>query len=532
MNIQVDIVTGFLGSGKTTLINSMLQKDTCAGETTVVIQNEWGEKEIDDEILKNPDIHLEKRTRQNSLDALFFAEILQQYCPSRVIIELNGMQKTQDLLKVFTDKKIPGNLKIKTIITVIDAATFDNFMANIGAILTEQISICDVIIVNNAENPKNRLSKKTLQSINPAARITWNDSTGHASSDDRARKKRPPARIPRPDKFFFLILIALAASCLAAALIRAISLDSQNLNVSRLIAVNTVFLSILIEAFPFILFGVLISSALQVLVSSETVIKLFPRKKVSGFLVAVCAGLFFPVCDCAVIPVAARLIKKGVPLPTAITFMLAAPIVNPLVILSTYYAFPGQPGIVLYRVGLGAVIALTAGVAMLALPENRSFLLDGFTDCSCDCCSCHEETVKTGVWGKLEEIFSHAGAEFFDVGRYLITGALLSSIFQTMVPKDIIVNTGGGFAVSLLLMMLFAFILSVCSTSDAFIARTFLNQFPLGAVMGFMILGPMVDMKNLLMLLGRFKKRFVFVLVLIIFGLSYALLFSVTSLFS
>ena len=267
-----------------------------------------------------------------------------------------------------------------------------------------------------------------------------------------------------------------------------------------------------------------VSSTIQVLISQETIIKLFPRKMGFGFLVALLSGLVFPVCDCAIIPVAARLVKKGVPLPTAITFMLAAPLVNPLVIVSTLYAFPGRPAIAFYRVCLGATIALATGLALLIFPDDKAALLGGFNDFSCKCGYCGDTESAKGIWSKIEAIFNHAGVEFFDVGRYLITGALLSSIFQTMIPKDIIANTGGGYALSLMIMMLCAFVLSVCSTSDAFIARTFVNQFPLGAVMGFMILGPMIDLKNLLMLLGRFRKRFVVKLVFIISGLAYVFL--------
>jgi uncharacterized membrane protein YraQ (UPF0718 family) len=334
---------------------------------------------------------------------------------------------------------------------------------------------------------------------------------------------RPPSPFSRINTLFFTILAMLAAVSLAAALSRAVNLNALHLDASRLVTLNTVFLSILIEAFPFILLGVIVSSSIQVLVPSETVLRLFPRSKGLGLIVALFAGLFFPVCDCAVIPVAARLVRKGVPLPTAVTFMLAAPIVNPLAIASTYYAFPGRPAVVLYRIGLGAVVALAAG--MLSFWQKRSVLLGNFLDISYAGGCCSDSRPPIGIWQKIEAISSHAVAEFFDVGRYLVAGALLSGIFQTMVPKDIIVDSGSGFALSLLMMMLFAFLLSVCSTSDAFIARTFVNQIPLGAVMGFMILGPMIDMKNLLMLLGRFRKGFVVSLVVSIFGVTYALLF-------
>ena len=166
---------------------------------------------------------------------------------------------------------------------------------------------------------------------------------------------------------------------------------------------------------------------------------------------------------------------------------------------------------------------LLFGVALILFPGEKTAILAGIDDFSCDCDHCCETPEGRGLRKKIEAVFSHAGSEFFDVGRYLIAGALLSGIFQALVPKDI-PATGGIYGVSLLVMMLRAFVLSVCSTSDAFIARTFVNQFPPGAVLGFMVIGPMIDLKNLFMLMGRFKKSFVIKLVFLIFGFSYALL--------
>ena len=527
MNSQIDVVTGFLGSGKTTFITALLQKSPSAKDRTVIIQNESGEEEIDSELFASRDIHLEKVGKESKLDAGFLEGIIAKYTPDRIIIEQNGMQKTGNLLTVLTGPNIGKICKINKIINIIDAATFDIFMNNIGEILIEQIFNSDLILLNKVEDRTDdelKAMERTLHAINKSAKIARSEKDGRAKAIVDAFNSGKSSRLSQPFDKIFTIFILLIAGYLLYAVFKSVDFRTLNIDFSRLRALNTVFLSILIEAFPFILFGVFVSSTIQVLIANETIIKLFPRKMGLGFLVALFSGLVFPVCDCAIIPVAARLVKKGVPLPTAITFMLAAPLVNPLVILSTLYAFPGKPLIAFYRVCLGATIALAVGLAFLIFPDDKASLLGGFNDFTCKCSYCGDTENAKGIWKKVEAIFNHAGVEFFDVGRYLITGALLSSIFQTMIPKDIIANTGGGYALSLMIMMLCAFVLSVCSTSDAFIARTFVNQFPMGAVMGFMILGPMIDMKNLLMLLGRFRKQFVVKLVCIIFGLSYALL--------
>jgi uncharacterized membrane protein YraQ (UPF0718 family) len=130
----------------------------------------------------------------------------------------------------------------------------------------------------------------------------------------------------------------------------------------------------------------------------------------------------------------------------------------------------------------------------------------------------------------FEAVLTHAAGEFFEVGGYLIAGAALSSVIQVFVPKGIMTGLGASSVLSLLLMMLAAFILSICSTSDAFIARSFANSIPITSVMGFMVLGPMLDLKNLFMLFGSFKKGFVVKLVIGILITSLIVLMTVTKL--
>ena len=150
---------------------------------------------------------------------------------------------------------------------------------------------------------------------------------------------------------------------------------------------------------------------------------------------------------------------------------------------------------------------------------------------SCECCHCAEHSHhKKRTIEKLEEILKHASYEFFDVGKYLIFGAILSSIIQVYIPQNMMTNLGTHAVLPLLIMMLAAFVLSICSTSDAFIARTFANSIPISSVMGFMILGPMLDIKNLFMLMGNFKKQFVVKFVVTVFAIAFVVLMTVTKL--
>lgn len=314
---------------------------------------------------------------------------------------------------------------------------------------------------------------------------------------------------------------------------------------------NTVFISVLMQAFPFMLVGVLISSFMHVFVPDEWVVRIFPSRYGLGYLTALFAGLFFPVCECAIIPVMHRLVKKGVAMPIAVTFMLSAPIINPISIISTLYAFPGQPEIALMRVCLGLLIALLTGLVMSLYGKKLPVLSESgeIHECGCgcgedhdhghDCCRheeehghAHEEDGKGGgLFDKLRRMLLHAGDEFFSVGKYLVIGAFITSLIQTVIPRGLFSELGKKSGLSLLIMMLAAFLLSACSTSDAFIARGFLSRFSLGPVMGFMVFGPMMDIKNLLMLSNGFQKGFVIRLSLLIAVLNFFVLSILTLVF-
>lgn len=295
---------------------------------------------------------------------------------------------------------------------------------------------------------------------------------------------------------------------------------------------STVFLSIILEGFPFIIIGALVSSIIQVFVSEELIGKLIPRNKFLGLLCTAIMGLVFPVCECAIIPIARRLIKKGVPLNMAVTFMLSVPIINPVVLMSTYYAFLGQPMMVLVRAGLGVTSAIIIGFLIGELTQGNPIKDGPHNTKSADChhheqkhahhqCGCghhHHHQERKSIIG---EILGHTSEELYDIGKLFIMGAGLSSAMQTFIPREYITSIGNGTLSSILVMMLLAFVLSICSETDAFIARTFANQFTAGSIVGFLIFGPMIDIKNTLVLAGTFKAKVVVKLLFLIFSICF-----------
>lgn len=271
---------------------------------------------------------------------------------------------------------------------------------------------------------------------------------------------------------------------------------------------RVIFLSIIIEALPFMLIGVILSAFIENYVSEDVVRRLLPKNKLLGIIPASLSGLIFPVCECGIVPIAGRLVQKGFPLPSAVAFMLAAPVINPVVALSTAAAFNGSWTIAGLRLGLAFLVTILASVSI-------GFL---FTESECR----HNQFPPATPPGagphnghRFLNTCKDSVNEFFDMGKYLLAGSFLSALAQTFISYDSISGIGQQPFVSVVAMMLFAFGISVCSTSDAFIASSFAGSFSPGSLLAFMVIGPMIDLKNSAMLFRAFTARFVFTLMAI-----------------
>lgn len=278
-------------------------------------------------------------------------------------------------------------------------------------------------------------------------------------------------------------------------------------------SLSMIFMSIIIEALPFVFIGVFVSAIIQNFISEETIRRILPRNPLTGVVMAGLTGIIFPVCECGIIPIVRRLIKKGVPPNIGITLMLAIPIVNPVVGISTYFAFAANPQIALLRMILGFTIAVLIGLLLIFL-LNTNPLRNHHSHSGCGCGCGHTHNVPNP--GLVEKVYStllHAGEEFFDMGKYLILGAFLTALMQTFIPRAIILSIGQDVVSSNVAMMLMAFVMSICSEADAFVAASFQNSFTVGSILSFLVYGPMIDIKNTFMLFGTFKTRFSLLLI-------------------
>lgn len=301
------------------------------------------------------------------------------------------------------------------------------------------------------------------------------------------------------------------------------------------------FTTIMLEAIPFLLLGALISAIIEEFVSEERISKMIPKNRVLGSLVGIFLGLFIPACDCAVIPIAMRLKKKKVPTNVIVSFMLASPIISPVVLLSTFFAFGEtekmllfgfeMPKLFVYRTIFGVVVALVVGIildiickdAVLKeeIYEHHHHHHDHEHIHTCNYhnegCSCSNHEKETGPIGRVKNIINIMYGDFMGIISYMAVGALLAATMQILLP---ISNIGGivqNKYISTFIMMLLAFALSLCSTSDAFIARTFMNSLSKNSILAFILLGPMIDIKNTILLNKSFNKKFVIVLIASIF---------------
>ncbi len=341
----------------------------------------------------------------------------------------------------------------------------------------------------------------------------------------------------------------------------------------------TLFLSLLVEAIPFLLLGVLFSGLLLGFVDERKLVSRIPRNPLLAALMGSSIGFLFPVCECGNVPVARRLLMQGVPAPAAIGFLLAAPTINPVVIWATWTAFRDQPEIVVLRVVFSLSIAtiigwvfsaqkdlrpllqpsvaraiplpkpefsekelaqantpllLQSGTFMLGQPGGavpiESLLQDDWKPL---------QTGKTEKTSKRSSMFHPVSKERLrllldtmvqelrELGGVLVIGSAIAAIIQVGAPRELILNLGQGPVSSILAMLLLGAVVSICSTVDAFFALSFAATFTSGSLLAFLVFGPMIDLKGIGLMLSIFKGRAVIYLIVLAAQLTFLMTLAV-----
>jgi uncharacterized protein len=275
--------------------------------------------------------------------------------------------------------------------------------------------------------------------------------------------------------------------------------------------VFVIFLGIFLEALPFIVIGALVASVIQIFITEEIIQRFIPKRPILAMITALIAAVIIPVCECAIIPVVRRLIQKGVPVHASTVLLIGAPILNFVVFGSTFYAFQRQPEIFYGRFILGVMIALIVGTVIYVSCDRMNIL-----KFNSEYLTLHKPLNQNRGASKLKGVLHHTCQEFFAVCKVFIIGASLASIAQVYVQQSMLIETAKEPVNSTIMMMAFAFILSLCSDADAFVAASLGHVFLPGAILGFLVYGPILDLKNVFVMLSSFKVRFVLFYFLVI----------------
>jgi uncharacterized membrane protein YraQ (UPF0718 family) len=317
----------------------------------------------------------------------------------------------------------------------------------------------------------------------------------------------------------------------------------------------TLFLSLLVEAMPFLLLGVFFSSVLLFFIDESKLVEKMPKNPLLGALFGSTMGLLFPVCECGNVPVARRLLMQGVPTPVAMGFLLAAPTINPIVIWSTWTAFRDQPEIVVLRVVFSLAIATIIGfifsfqsdlipflqpsiarylkfnpptqakttrggrqsqlqlqTSKTSLLQSGTYILGGTTGKPKRIDDYYSEVATIPNFSKplpekLQSVLDNIVQELRELGGVMVLGSAIAAAIQVLAPRELILSLGAGPVSSILAMLVLAGVVSICSTVDSFFALSFASTFTSGSLLAFLVFGPMIDIKGIGLMLSIFKPK-------------------------
>lgn len=515
------IVSGFLGSGKTRLINRWLAHPDLENKRILCVQTENGRTKLTS-THSNMTVHTQSKDWW-SFET--FTHWLTEHQPDYIFIEINGFEKVSNWCGRLFDsalwKSSIKTPKLKQIVHCIKAKDYDAYHAMMPEHFDTERKHADHLYITHTGEPsykaKPTLStalKAQLKSAEKSGVSVHYDCEENPLIEDFSFVKLGAHLAPEWSKPFVMSALILAG----IYLLRFASGDDGRF--SRMLLS---FSGMIYQAFPFLMAGIFIASFIRVYVSENAILKWFPKNKFLATCFGLFGGLLLPVCDCSIIPVSTQLLKKGVPANAAYTFMFAAPLVNPIAIMATFFAFPENPGIMIYRILAALVIATISGLIFSVLLPPKAMKDTNDSSANCSCQFCQIDTLESKL-SKPMQLLLHAGEEFVQTAPYLLLGAIVASVFQ--------IYGSDGFLswlivyppLSLLLMIFAAFLLSVCSSSDAFIGRSLVSQFTLQSVMGFLVLGAMMDVKNMALLLKYYTAKQVALMTVIIVTLGFVVI--------
>lgn len=516
--IPIYLFCGFLDSGKSTLIRELLSAYDETGLRPLLIRTEFGDVPLPEtEGLVCFDLPPADALSANSPKRLELAQLLREQDFSEIILEWNGMLSVKEAHLFLSE--LGAELRIRKIIFAGDEARLPALLAAPSSPLPGWLEQADLAVIRGASGNPGEAGKRRL--------FPGSSYSSFRAVRNRLKALRPDLKVlsawetERIGNEVYGFTTPAAAKLFLPLLFVALLYGSSRLWNPFLQdwLEQTAFrsLSVFLQSLPYFLLGTALSSAIQILIPAGLFRRYFPQKLLPGLFFALIAGLFLPVCDCASVPVYRGLRKQGIPAAPALTFLLAAPVMNPVVWLSTLAAFPGQPRILLFRVGLGAAAALLTALAVTLLPGGGEMELQAAPPAFAG-----EEEYSS----RAELFLSRCRRDFFTVGPWLLGGIIFSSMAQSLIrllgwqPSFLSGPTG------IAGMMGLAFLLSLCSSSDALVASSWFALASPPALLGFLLFGPMIDLKNLGLLRGSAAPRFILRLSVSCFLICFLLVFA------
>ena len=272
----------------------------------------------------------------------------------------------------------------------------------------------------------------------------------------------------------------------------------------------TLTISVIVESMPFVLLGIVLSIVVQVWLPQAFFTSWLPKRPLPRRAVISFLGMFLPVCECGNVPLARGLVLKGFTVSESMTFLLAAPILNPITIITTHQAFGWDGGILVARLVGGFVIANLIGWLFSKHPDPESLLTSSFA-AECAVADDHGHGVS-----RLSQSVDLFRREMSTMMPALFIGAAIAGAIQTAVPRSVLVTLGSNPVWSVLAMMLLAFVISICSNVDAFFVLPFASTFMPGGIAAFLVFGPIIDVKMLALLRTTYRPRVLAQLTLVV----------------
>lgn len=312
----------------------------------------------------------------------------------------------------------------------------------------------------------------------------------HRPSPEAVQPPAPEAQVPWSRRW--RANVPMAAWAVIVALVASRVTLTRLFSSAALENWATIFLSVTLQAFPFLVLGVIVSACISAFVPSSWLARALPQRTSIAIPVAGLAGAALPGCECSSVPVAGRLVERGAPPAAALTFLLAAPAINPVVMVATAVAFPNNPEMVAARFIASLLTAVMVGTiwARFASPEWLE-----------------QRLIEHASHSHGRAFVDTAMTDFLQAGGFLVMGAALVAALQTLVPDTFLNELAGRGLLSVLALSALAVLLSICSEADAFVAAG-LPQFSLTSRLAFLVVGPMIDIKLIAMHAGTFGRRF------------------------